>query len=258
MLLEVKNLNKTFGSVKGADNINLSVNKSEIIGIIGANGAGKTTFCNIITGYINADSGSISFKGIDISQKNVHEVQSHGIQRSFQIPQVFNELSVSENIIVSITASKNIKYRFMDTFLSKNNLDEAKEILTKFSIVKYSNYKVSALPQGIRKILDIIMAIVGKPSLLVLDEPTSGVSSSEKYFIMDNVIKALKKMNIAVLFIEHDMEVIEKYSDRVLAFYEGKIIFDGDSDKAFKNKEVIRVVVGKRKNAKKHTRDKKS
>ena len=112
MLLEVKNLNKKFGSVTAANNINFKMNENEIIGVIGANGAGKTTFCNIITGYLKPDSGVILYEGKNITQLNVQEIKNIGIHRSFQIPQVFENLGVLENIIITELVAKNKQNKF--------------------------------------------------------------------------------------------------------------------------------------------------
>ncbi len=245
MLLEVKNLKKHFGSVIASDNINFKMKKDEIIGVIGANGAGKTTFCNIVTGYMQSDAGNIIFKGTDITKMNVNEVQSLGIQRSFQVAQIFNGLTVLENISIALATSRIGKHKLFDKLLNDKSIEEAKKILDRFAIKDTVNLKVSTLPQGIRKVLDIIIAIVGSPSLILLDEPTSGVSSQEKFLIMDKVIMALKEMQVGVLFIEHDMEVVEKYSDRIIAFYEGRIIADGKPSEVLKDKDVVEYVVGK-------------
>ncbi|MBF95776.1 MAG: Lipopolysaccharide export system ATP-binding protein LptB [Alphaproteobacteria bacterium MarineAlpha9_Bin4] len=245
MLLEVKKLFKKFGSVIAAENINFSMDNNEVIGIIGANGAGKTTFCNIITGYTKQDKGKIFFKGKDISNLDVLEIKNLGIHRSFQIPQVFDSLSVLENVMISNLVSKNKQFSFSDLAFSKENIDYAKFLLNQFNIKEYTDRKVNLLPQGARKILDILIAILGKPSIVLLDEPTSGISTDEKYSVMNHTLKAIKSFNISVLFIEHDMDIIRKYSKRVLAFYNGRIIADGNPQKALKQKDVLKYIVGK-------------
>ena len=244
MLLKVENLNKKFGSVIAAKNINFSMNKKEVIGVIGSNGAGKTTFCNMITGYIKADTGKILFDGDDITGFNVQQIKNKGIHRSFQIPQVFDNLGVLENIIITELVSKNKQNNFIEEAYNKLNYDNARLLLKNFSLENFSNKLVKELPQGSRKVLDIILAIIGNPKIILLDEPTSGISTDEKNIVMNNIINSIKKLNISVLFIEHDMEIVEKFSDRVVAFYNGEILADGDPQKVLKQKDVIKYIVG--------------
>ena len=246
MLLEVKNLNKKFGSVTAANNINFKMNENEIIGVIGANGAGKTTFCNIITGYLKPDSGVILYEGKNITKLNVQEIKNIGIHRSFQIPQVFENLGVLENIIITELVAKNKQNVFFEDAYSKKNYKNAIKLLEKFSfdINKFKDKAVKELPQGARKVLDILIAIIGKPKVILLDEPTSGISTDEKNVIMKNILRAIKEFNISVLFIEHDMEIVEKFSERVVAFYNGEIIADDKPSKVFNQNNVKKFIIG--------------
>ena len=246
MLLEVKNLNKKFGSVTAANNINFKMNENEIIGVIGANGAGKTTFCNIITGYLKPDSGVILYEGKNITKFNVQEIKNIGIHRSFQIPQVFENLGVLENIIITELVAKNKQNSLFEDAYSKKNYQNANKLLEKFSfdINKFKDKAVKELPQGARKVLDILIAIIGKPKVILLDEPTSGISTDEKNIIMKNILRAIKEFNISVLFIEHDMEIVEKFSERVVAFYNGEIIADDKPSKVFNQNNVKKFIIG--------------
>ena len=246
MLLEVKNLNKKFGSVSAANNINFKMNENEIIGVIGANGAGKTTFCNIITGYLKPDSGVILYEGKNITQFNVQKIKNIGIHRSFQIPQVFENLGVLENIIITELVAKNKQNAFFEDAYSKKNYQNAIKLLEKFSfdVHKFKDKTVKELPQGARKVLDILIAIIGKPKVILLDEPTSGISTDEKNIIMKNILRAIKEFNISVLFIEHDMEIVERFSERVVAFYNGEIIADDKPSKVFNQNNVKKFIIG--------------
>ncbi len=244
MLINVKNLCKSFGSVIAAQDLNFSMRKNEIIGVIGSNGAGKTTFCNMITGYIKPDSGEILYEGKDITKLEVQEIKNIGIHRSFQIPQVFENLGILENIIITFLVSNNKQNYFFEEAYTPTNYDYAINILEKFSLDSFKDRIVSELPQGARKVLDIILAIIGKPKLILLDEPTSGISSDEKNLVMNNILKAIKQFNISVLFIEHDMEIVENFSDRVVAFYDGKILADGKPKQVLSQKDVIKYIVG--------------
>ena len=244
MVLEVKNLYKNFGSIAAANNINFNMKKKEVIGVIGSNGAGKTTFCNIITGYTKADSGEIYLNKKNITNKSVQEIKDLGIHRSFQIPQIFENLSVLDNIIISILVANRKQNNFLENSVKTENIQLADRMLNNFNLIENRERKVSDLPQGIRKVLDIIIAIQGKPSIVLLDEPTSGISSDEKNKIMENIINTLDSLDIAVIFIEHDMEIVENFSKRVIAFYNGEIIADDSPQKVFLQKDVKKYIVG--------------
>ncbi len=244
MLLKVESLNKKFGSVIAAKDINFSMTENEIIGVIGSNGAGKTTFCNMITGYTSSDNGKILYKNKNITNKGVQQIKKIGIHRSFQIPQVFDNLSVLENILVSSLVAEGNQNNFIDEAFTIDRRDYAMSMLNKFRLEKNYEKKARELPQGDRKVLDILIAIIGKPSIILLDEPTSGVSTDEKNDIMENILKAISNLNISVLFIEHDMEIVEKFSKRIVAFDSGEIIADDVPDVVLKNNKVIKNIIG--------------
>ena len=170
------------------------------------------------------------------------EISHEGISRSFQIPQLFTDLSVEKNleigirIIEDLTPIKRIK--------EINHDNKINELLDQFSLSEFAKSTAGKLSEGTRKLLDISLALVSQPKLLLLDEPTSGVSADEKFILMDKVMGAVKKFETTVLFVEHDMEIIEKYTNRILAFYDGKIISDGSPDEVLKNQDVKKFVTG--------------
>jgi len=244
LILETKSLCKSFDGVIAADNINVAIEQSELIGVIGANGAGKTTFVNMITGYLKPSNGKIIYNGEDITGFPPRVITRKGISRSFQIPQLFEELTVLDNMIVAQTIKNKI---FVDPLLPFKNMRKveiAKDVLKKFNLLRYLDEIVTKLPQGIKKLLDIAMAVVGEPKLLLLDEPTSGVAIEEKFELMDIVMSGIKDTGAAILFIEHDMDIIEKYSEKVLAFYDGRIIAQGYTSDVLNNEQVKKFVIG--------------
>jgi len=243
-ILETVNLERTFGAVVAASNINITISSGEILGVIGSNGAGKTTFVNMVTGYLEPSSGTILYRGTDITGKPTRDITRLGICRSFQIPQLFLELTVLDNIIISLTVAKQVKPSLLRPAISTSLVDEAMYILQRFQVDQYADSEVGVLAQGVRKLVDIAMATVGNPDLLFLDEPTSGVSADEKTQIMDVLINALKSTKTAVLFIEHDMEIVEKYAPRVVAFYEGTILADGPTADVLEDSKVREFVIG--------------
>ena len=244
-ILETKNLSINFGGVVGASEISVSVNKGEVIGVIGANGAGKTTFVNLVTGYLEPSSGTIHYMGKDVTSLTPREITDLGIRRSFQIPQLFGEMTALENMLTAQSVAPKVTRSFWMPLQRSDTMESAMERLKLFGIAEKANFQVSLLPQGVRKILDIAMATVGNPQLVMLDEPTSGVSAEEKFEVMDTLMDAFSQEEVTVMFIEHDMELIERYANRVLAFYNGLVIADSDTRQALTDSQVREYVVGK-------------
>ncbi|MFT5421411.1 MAG: branched-chain amino acid transport system ATP-binding protein [Candidatus Endobugula sp.] len=244
VILETIKLERTFGAVVAASNINIQISAGEIIGVIGSNGAGKTTFVNMVTGYLAPSAGKILYNGENIIGKPTRELTKLGICRSFQIPQLFLELSVLDNMVIALTIAKEEKPSLLRPAVTTALVDEAISILSRFQVDQHAHQEVGILAQGVRKLVDIAMATVGKPTLLFLDEPTSGVSADEKMHIMEVLMNALKATGTAVLFIEHDMEIIEAFAPRVVAFYEGTILIDAPTKEALDNDRVREFVIG--------------
>ncbi|MDC0092893.1 ABC transporter ATP-binding protein [Alphaproteobacteria bacterium] len=243
-VLKASDLNKSFSGIVAAKNINVSINQGEIVGIIGANGAGKTVFVNMITGYLKPTSGKIEFLGTDITGIEPREATHIGLCRSFQISQVFMTMTVKQNLMIAMSLAKKSGKTLLKPIDDDAISKECESILKLYKIIDQKNDIVSTLSQGIRKLLDIAMAVVGNPKVILLDEPTSGVSVEEKFGIMDIVIAALKQTETSVLFVEHDMEIVERYVDRVMAFYQGEIICDAPPKEALSDKKVIEYVLG--------------
>ena len=243
-VLETTSLNKSFGAVVAADDVNISVGDREVVGIIGANGAGKTTFVNMVTGYLKPDRGRIRYMGGDITLLSPREVTGLGISRSFQIPQLFAELSALDNLLVALGVTPSARQGLWRPLKRGETVDAAARILDRYGIADYRTQKAGMLPQGVRKLLDIAMATVGEPKLVLLDEPTSGISVDEKFAVMDALMAILGDQGVTVLFIEHDMEIVERYGMRVVAFYDGRIIADGVPADVLADDDVRQYIVG--------------
>ena len=244
VVLEVHDLHKSFGGVVAAANINVVVEEQETIGIIGANGAGKTTFVNMVTGYLEPTSGTIQFLGKNILGRPPRDITRMGISRSFQVAQVFSSESVFDNMLMAYGIAETRGFSMLLPMLNDERTARVDEHLKRYQIFEYRDMAASALPQGVRKLLDIAMATVRRPKVLMLDEPTSGISVEEKFGIMDIIMSALKEESTTVLFIEHDMEIVERYVSRVLAFYQGEIICDAPTAEALKDAKVKEFVIG--------------
>jgi branched-chain amino acid transport system ATP-binding protein len=246
-ILSVRDLEKTFGSIVAARDITLDVPTEQTVGIIGANGAGKTTFINMITGHLRPTRGTILFEDRDITGRPSREITRLGISRSFQVAQIFPSLTVIENMCAAAAIARksdSALARMLAPLNSPETLAEAEAAIELFRIMPYRDTRASTLPQGVRKLLDIAMAVMGAPRVLLLDEPTSGISVEEKFGLMDVVMSAMKSRRLTVLFVEHDMEVVARFADRVLAFYDGTVIADETPEVALADERVQTFISG--------------
>ena len=244
VVLEARGLNKSFGAVIAAADINIAFREREVVGIIGANGAGKTTFINMVTGYLKPDAGTITYRDRSITGLTSREITRLGIHRSFQVPQIFAELTVFDNVLAALGIAVAIRPGFWRRLKTPELTAQADAILERYRIADYHDQTAGALPQGVRKLLDIAMAMVGDTSILLLDEPTSGISADEKMDEMDTIMAALKESGVTVLFVEHDMEVVGRYAERVAAFHDGAIIADGAPEAVLNDADVRTYVIG--------------
>jgi branched-chain amino acid transport system ATP-binding protein len=243
-VLSVRGLEKRFGAVVAADALSIDIAAGQKVSLIGANGAGKTTFVNMVTGYLKPDAGAIALDGIDIARRSPRNVARLGISRSFQIPQLFIELTAAENLAVAVSGMRAQALSFHSPAEAQGRRDKALELLERFGLTDLADRPISGLAGGVRKLVDIAMALVRRPKLLLLDEPTSGVSAEEKFATMDRVIHAVAPDAATIVFVEHDMEIVSRYADRVVAFYQGRILADGDPHDVLKDAEVRRYVTG--------------
>jgi branched-chain amino acid transport system ATP-binding protein len=244
-ILKTEGLSRYFGAVTAAEDINVTITEGEIVGVIGSNGAGKTTFINMVTGYLPPSKGSISFDGKPIKGLGPRKLMRKGLTRSFQIPQLFLELPVIDNLSIALAAAEHKQFQMLRPVHTPERLKAAEEILEQMHITEYRDEMVTAMPQGARKLLDIAIAMLGNPRMLLLDEPTSGVSMEEKYTLMDTVMEAVRARGLTVLFVEHDMEIVQRYVTRVLAFASGVVIKDGPVDEVLADEQVQELVTGK-------------
>ena len=253
VILHARGLCKNFGAVSAAADVSAAIERDSVVGLIGTNGAGKTTFINMITGYLKPDRGSIEFEGRDITPLAPREITRLGICRSFQIPQLYSSLSVFDNMMVALgvvlaNAGRGGFFSRAQPLVPGFDApaeEAARRLLERFGLAEYRDRNAQVLPGGVRKLLDIALAMVARPRILLLDEPTSGVSAAEKFGIMQMVLDGVRAEGATVLFVEHDMEVVSRFAQRVLAFYDGRIIADAAPQVALADPEVKRYVVGR-------------
>ncbi len=230
VVLETIGLTRHFGQIAAAESVSVQVRTGEWVGIIGPNGAGKTTFLNLVTGYVKPDRGQIVYLGQDITGLPPRDVARLGITRSFQVPQLYAHLTVEENLLIALAARAGRGLDFWRPLRNHGWLAGARETLEHFGLRRYADRQVWELPEGGRKLLDIAMAFALQPRLLLMDEPTSGVSREEKFAVMDTLVEVLQPTGVTVLFVEHDMDIVREYARRVLVFRQGRLVADGNPE----------------------------
>jgi len=245
-VLEVRRLTKLFDQVVAARDIDVTIATEEVVSIIGANGAGKTTFVNLVTGYAHPSGGSIRFRGQELVGLPPREITRLGVCRSFQVPQVFSTMSVLENLMIAHGLSDRGRGAGLSALASRDRVEACAELLSVYRIEAYRDRPAALVPQGVRKLLDIAMATAREATLLFLDEPTSGIATEEKFAVMDIVMAALAERKATVVFIEHDIDIVERYGRRVLAFHEGGILADGPAADVLGDARVREHVTGRR------------
>jgi branched-chain amino acid transport system ATP-binding protein len=245
ILLQTIDLRKQFGETKACDGVNFVVNKGEFLSLVGSNGAGKTSLVNLISAQLTPDSGRILFEDKDITFAPVHERIKAGIARSFQIVNLFDGLSVFDNVALSIFSreGKAVKMAALADH-DQEVRNEGFDVLGQFGLKDKSRVLAGGLAQGERKLLDVAVAYALRPKLLFLDEPTSGVSTRDKSQIMDTVSSVVRAGTVTAVVIEHDMDVVFRYSDRIVMMHEGRFLADGSPQEIKANPDVASILLG--------------
>jgi branched-chain amino acid transport system ATP-binding protein len=246
-MLDVKNLIKDFGKLRIINSAGFKVKEDEIVSLVGPNGAGKTTLVNLISGHILPTSGKIEFFGRDITFFSPYRRIEMGIARNFQITNLFEDSTVLDNVRICLFS---IYGKIKKGLLPANHYgkitQEAVDILDVFGIVSKKDLLPPSLSEGDKKILDTAMAFALKSKFLLLDEPTSGVATGDKFKVMDTIVSAIKREKMACMIIEHDMDIVSDYSDRVLVLTEGAIIADGEPAEVMEQDNVKEILFGVR------------
>jgi len=225
-MLEVRDLSKSFSGFKAVNRANLEVSKGEIVAVIGPNGAGKTTLFNLITGILKPDEGRVIFKGEEITGFPAHKTCKKGITRSFQVVNIFSRLTVFENVRISVLSQQGKTYNWFTPSRELVN-KETREILESVGLIAKKDNVCGALSHGDQKILEIAIALGGKPELFILDEPTAGLSPEETTRCIGLIKQLSSQFGLTILFCEHDMELVFAIANRIMVMVRGSTIIQG-------------------------------
>jgi branched-chain amino acid transport system ATP-binding protein len=247
-LVETRDLCKNYGGFRALDRISLAFGDGELVSIVGPNGAGKTTLVNLLTGLLLPSSGTVHFRGRDIAGLTPVVLAELGMARGFQLVQIFPRLTVAETIAAAVISRQGKQWRFLSSASSDRDLAaRVHEVAEVFRLQDRLQTLSALLSQGEKKLLDGASALALKPEVILLDEPTSGVSSAEKHAVMTTLIAAAKVAGVkAIILVEHDMDLVAAYSRRIVALCEGKVLADLPPEAFFADPVLVETVVGRR------------
>jgi branched-chain amino acid transport system ATP-binding protein len=244
-LLRLKNVSRLFGKLVALQNIDFEMEDGKVYAVIGPNGAGKTTLFNLISGFFPTSTGEIWFEDKQINELTAEQRVAAGLVRTFQITEVFPELSVAENIRIGVEAQeKHSAYPWPNAQLAKQVNNRVEELLTTTGLVPQAGRTVSELAHGDQRVVEVAIALSMRPKLLLLDEPTAGMGRAETERMV-HLIKSLHdKQNLSILFVEHDMDVVFGVADRIIVLNFGKILATGTTKEISENPAVQAAYLG--------------
>ncbi|WP_020677480.1 ABC transporter ATP-binding protein [Geopsychrobacter electrodiphilus] len=242
-MLQIRSLQKSFDGFQAVKDANLSVNPGEVVAVIGPNGAGKTTLFNLVSGQIRPDAGSILFKGEDIRGLPSHKLCHRGMSRSFQIVKIFSRMSVFENVQTAVISRIG---KTANLFTPARNI-AVKETLTILEAMGLSDKRdriCGLLSHGDQKVLEMAISLGSDPQLLILDEPTAGMSGEETATTIDLMKRLSSERGLTILFCEHDVELVFSFSDRIMVMQQGSTITQGTPDQVRNDPQVKKAYLG--------------
>ncbi|NIU59234.1 MAG: ATP-binding cassette domain-containing protein [Phycisphaerae bacterium] len=242
-MLQVEDLHKSFDDFKAVDGVHLSVEKGQLVAVIGPNGAGKTTLFNLICGQLQPDRGKILFNDDEIGKLPPFEICRKGIARSFQIANIFPRLSVFRNVQVSVLSQQRLSNKLFHP-AAQLAVNETNHILESVGLLDKNADVAGSLSHGDKRILEIAIALGNEPELLILDEPTAGMSPEETTTTMALIQRLAEEQGLTILFCEHDMEVVFGVAQSIMVMQQGKTIVQGDPQTVRQNTEVQQAYLG--------------
>jgi branched-chain amino acid transport system ATP-binding protein len=248
LLLETRKLSKRYGDFQVLEQVNMTLHRGELVSVVGPNGAGKTTLVNLLTGLMQPTSGEVLFMGRDIAGVGPVELADHGLARAFQLIQIFPNLTVAETIAAAVISRNKKRWQLFARLSADVKINKrVREVADIFGLSHRLHIASVALSQGEKKLLDVASAFALDPHVILLDEPTSGVSTADKHAIMKTLIAAAKAAGVqGILLVEHDMDLVATYSHRIIALSEGRVLADLPPERFFADPHLIETVVGKR------------
>lgn len=246
-LLEVRNVTQRFGELAAVKNVSLTVEPGELHAIIGPNGAGKTTFFNMISGFYKPTAGSIVFNGIDVTAVPVNQRVAMGMARTFQITEVFPELTVRQNLRIAVEVAEGLRLRFLATRRQKVATDaRVDELLELGALGIHAERNVGELAHGDQRTTEIMMALATRPRLLLLDEPAAGMGTKETFDTAVLIRRLHRKQKLTIVLVEHDMRVIFNLADRITVLSEGEVLDRGTPDEIAASEKVQVAYLGEK------------
>lgn len=242
-LLEVRNLAKSFGGVRAVRDVSFTLGKGEMLAIIGPNGAGKSTCFNMVGGQIRPDAGTVIFEGNDIAGKSPRDIWRRGVGRTFQISATFMSMTVRENVQMALM-SHHRRIRALLPLANRMYADEAVAILERVGLTDRRDHMCGVLAYGDLKQLELAVAIAHRPKLLLMDEPTAGMSPGEREALMELTASIVREEGMSVLFTEHDMDVVFAHAARIVVMNRGSVVTVGKPVEVRENTEVKRIYLG--------------
>jgi branched-chain amino acid transport system ATP-binding protein len=247
-LLETRKVCKSFGPIRVLEDVSMTVHEGELVSIVGPNGAGKTTLVNLLTGLLEPSAGEVLFMGETIAGVGPVELADRGLARAFQLIQIFPKLTVKETIAAAVISRRRERWRLFSRLTAGDAVDtRVNEVAEIFGLTARLEHIGATLSQGEKKVLDVASAFALDPQVILLDEPTSGVSTAEKHGIMKTLIAAAKRAGVkGIVLVEHDMDLVAAYSSRIIALSEGRVLADLPPNRFFADPHLIETVIGKR------------
>ncbi len=243
-LLQVRHLHKSFGSQMAVNNVSFDVGAGELLAVIGPNGAGKSTTFNLVNGQLSPDSGSVSLNGQSLIGRKPHDLWRQGVSRTFQMAEVFRSMSVIENVQMAMLSAQGLQFSPWRR-TRQHRADAAQTLLEKVGLADMSQHISDTLAYGDIKRLELAMALVNQPRLLLMDEPTAGMSPSERYALMGLVQFLAKERDVAVMFTEHSMDMVFSFATRILVMAQGRILVEGTPQEVQNNPLAQSVYLGR-------------